>query len=62
MDMLQLVLTWTLFVGKGRFLEDELNATACGINDGHTVLLVPKPNAEERRGHRRSSSTGVYGT
>ncbi|GMH39876.1 hypothetical protein BSKO_07780 [Bryopsis sp. KO-2023] len=42
---------------QGRFLEDESSASACGISDGHTVLLVPKPISEGRR-HRRSASTG----
>lgn len=44
---------------QGRFLDDESDASTCGIVDGHTVLLVPKPSVEGRRGHRRSSSTGV---
>lgn len=43
---------------QGRFLEDDVSASSCGISDGHTVLLVPKPAADARRGHRRSGSTG----
>lgn len=43
---------------QGRFLEDELSAAACGLSDGHTVLLVPKQRSEGRQRHRRSASTG----
>lgn len=42
---------------QGRFLEDESSASSCGISDGHTVLLVPKPISNGPR-HRRSSSSG----
>eukprot|EP00210_Caulerpa_lentillifera_P008577 g8182.t1 len=33
---------------QGRFLEDENILASIGMEDGHTVLLVPKPAAERR--------------